>query len=203
MLRKAELPADIAETLNQQDYVVIPQALTPTATAALRHDLLAWQTAGRLQPAAIGRGQNHQLASHYRGDQTAWLTGETAIQQDWLAAMESLRRALNERLLLGLDEYECHYACYPPGSFYRRHLDSFRGNNPRRVSTVLYLNERWQHGDGGLLQIYAADQLQCEVEPHPGTLVVFLSESVPHEVTEAYRERLSIAGWLRQRSPIS
>lgn len=200
MLRKAELPAYIAEILSQQDYLVIPQALTPAATAALRQDLLAWRVAGRLQPAAIGRGNSHQLASDYRGDQTAWLTGETAIQQDWLTTMDCIRHCLNERLLLGLSEYECHYACYPPGSFYRRHLDSFRGNNPRRVSTVLYLNEHWRRDDGGLLQIYDAETLQCEVEPQPGTLVVFLSETVPHEVTEAHRERLSIAGWLRQRS---
>lgn len=33
--------------------------------------------------------------------------------------------------------------------------------------------------------------------PRAGTLVVFLSEDMPHEVLETQRERYSIAGWFR------
>ena len=36
-----------------------------------------------------------------------------------------------------------------------------------------------------------------EVRPEFGTLAVFLSEDIPHEVIPARRERFSIAGWHR------
>ncbi|NQD38388.1 2OG-Fe(II) oxygenase [Permianibacter sp. IMCC34836] len=199
MLRQPDLPALIAEQLAVDDFLVIPEAIDSAAVTALRTELLAWREHGRLQPAAVGRGTARQLSSALRTDLTAWLTGETAIQQQWLAVMAALQQALNRRLLLGLSEYEAHYACYPPGSFYKRHLDSFRGSNSRRVSTVLYLNEAWQADDGGLLQLYNCEHCIRRVVPEPGTLVIFLSDAVPHEVTDAKRERYSIAGWLRQR----
>ncbi|HEX4910390.1 MAG TPA: 2OG-Fe(II) oxygenase [Permianibacter sp.] len=200
MLRQPDLPAQIAAQLRQQDYLVIPDAIAPDAVAALRQELLQFRELGRLQPAAIGHGNGRQLATQTRSDLTCWLTGETQVQQRWLAAMEDLRQVLNQQLMLGLVEYECHYACYPPGSFYRRHLDAFRGNNARQVSTVLYLNPDWSAADGGQLCLYRDQELLETVVPQPGTLVVFLAEHVPHEVQEAHRERLSIAGWLRRRS---
>jgi len=202
MSRQPDLPTCIAAALSEQDFLVIPNALTTAAVTDLRSELLAWRSEGRLQAAAIGRCRNRQLASNQRTDLTAWLTGETTVQQEWLTTMETVRQALNQQLLLGLVEYEAHYACYPPGSFYRRHLDSFHGNNPRRVSTVLYLNEEWNERDGGLLQLYRDGKLLCRVLPEPGTFVAFLSDAVPHEVTPANRERYSIAGWLRQRETL-
>ena len=200
MLRQPDLPAEIAAQLRQRDYLVIPDAITPDTAAALRAELLQFREQGRLQPAAVGHGNDRQLATQTRSDLTCWLTGETLVQQGWLAAMEDLRQALNQQLMLGLVEYECHYACYPPGSFYRRHLDAFRGNNARQVSTVLYLNPDWSAADGGQLYLYRDQEPLETVTPLAGTLVVFLTEYVPHEVLEARRERLSIAGWLRRRS---
>ncbi len=198
MLRQPDLPVQIAEALCQQDYLVLPNALTDAGVSALRAELQDFRTAGRLQPAAVGRGQERQLASHTRSDLTCWLTGETTAQQQWLAAMATLRTVLNQRLLLGVNDYECHYACYQAGAFYRRHVDSFRGNNARQISTVLYLNDNWQEADGGLLKLYQDDRELVSVKPEAGTLVIFLSETVPHEVTEARRERFSIAGWMRR-----
>jgi len=56
--------------------------------------------------------------------------------------------------MIGLFEFECHFAHYAPGAFYRRHLDQFAGGGRRRVSTVLYLNSGWRDGDGGELRLY-------------------------------------------------
>lgn len=200
MLRQPDLPAQIAAQLRERDYLVIPGAITADAIAALRNELLQFREQGRLQPAAVGHGNARQLATQTRSDLTCWLTGETEVQQLWLATMKSLRETLNEQLMLGLVEYECHYACYSPGSFYRRHVDAFRGNDARQVSTVLYLNPDWSATDGGQLCLYREQELLETVMPHAGTLVVFLTENVPHEVLVANRERLSIAGWMRRRS---
>ncbi|MFN4292363.1 MAG: 2OG-Fe(II) oxygenase [Permianibacter sp.] len=200
MLRQPDLPAQIAAELRERDYLVIPDAITADAVAALRDELLQFREQGRLQPAAVGHGNARQLAAQTRSDLTYWLTGETQVQQGWLTAMADLRETLNQQLMLGLVEYECHYACYPPGSFYRRHVDAFRDNNARQVSTVLYLNSGWSPTDGGQLCLYREQDLLETVLPHAGTLVVFLTEYVPHEVLVANRERLSIAGWMRRRA---
>lgn len=38
------------------------------------------------------------------------------------------------------------------GDFYLKHLDSFRGNENRKLTTVFYLNENWTPADGGELK---------------------------------------------------
>jgi SM-20-related protein len=115
-----------------------------------------------------------------------------------LQQFEQLRRTLNQELLLGLFEFECHLSMYQPGARYARHLDQFRDDDRRRVSCVLYLNENWCTADGGELRIYA-DGTYRDVLPQGGTLVIFLSQQFEHEVLPAHRERYSLTGWFKLR----
>jgi SM-20-related protein len=104
--------------------------------------------------------------------------------------------------LLGLFELEAHLAVYPPGSFYRRHLDQFPGVGERTVTTILYLNQDWIQPGGGQLRLYTGpvDQRRYEeVLPLGGRLVTFLSARFLHEVLPARRDRLSITGWFKKR----
>ena len=117
----------------------------------------------------------------------------------YLNLMESLREALNRGLFLGLEDFECHFALYPPGAFYRKHVDRFRDDDRRMVSVVVYLNEGWLPEDGGQLRMYLDEERVHDVQPTGGCLVVFLSGEVPHEVLPANRERLSLTGWFRRR----
>lgn len=167
--------------------------------AALRADAAALWQADALTPAGIGRAEDHDIVRRIRRDRTLWLDGRSPVQAQWLAFAEHLRREVNRRLTLGLFAFEAHYAVYEPGGFYVRHLDSFRGARNRVLSSVLYLNEHWRREDGGLLRIFAEDseEVHAEILPEFGTLAVFLSETVPHEVTPARRDRFSIAGWHR------
>ena len=105
-----------------------------------------------------------------------------------------------------LAEYEAHYACYEPGSFYRRHVDKHGADaevgasGQRVISTVCYLNEPgWPADAGGELVLYAEGLGPLKVTPEAGTLVVFRSDTLAHEVLPAQRQRLSIAGWMRTR----
>jgi SM-20-related protein len=135
-----------------------------------------------------------------RNDRTLWLTGQSEAPFMFLSVMEQLREDLNARLFMGLFEYEAHYALYPPGGFYKKHLDSFRGARNRIVSTVTYLTPGWTESDGGHLVLYDGQddtQETARILPQAGTLAVFLSEDVPHEVLPPARERASIAGWFR------
>jgi len=72
-----------------------------------------------------------------------------AAEQSLLLGFEQLRLQLNRDLFLGLFELESHYAWYPPGAAYARHVDQPYGRSARRVSLVLYLNENWDQHAGG------------------------------------------------------
>lgn len=190
----------ILDDLARQGWTVQPLALPAPLSAALAEECRRRHAAGELSRAAIGRGNGQQLDEGIRGDHIQWLNpGEGAVTDEYLGVLDALRERLNRELFLGLEDYECHFALYPPGSFYRRHLDRFRDDDRRTVTTVCYLNDAWQPGDGGELRIELADGREHDVPPAAGTLVVFMSADFPHEVLPAGRERLSLTGWYRRR----
>lgn len=165
---------------------------------ALRGDLRDLIEHDRLHRAGIGRDRDFQLDREVRNDRVFWLNRQRPVQQRFLEQMENLRLMLNRELFLGLFEFEAHYAHYPPGGHYKRHYDSFRGGANRLVSLVAYLTENWQPGDGGELVLYGEDDaVLATIEPRAGSLALFLSEEIPHEVLPAARDRMSIAGWFR------
>ena len=111
----------------------------------------------------------------------------------------ALREAMNRGLFLGLEDFESHFALYPPGAFYLKHVDRFRDDDRRMVSAVVYLNDAWLPEHGGQLRMYLGEGVEHDVVPTGGCLVVFLSGEVPHEVLPAIRDRLSLTGWFRRR----
>lgn len=151
------------------------------------------------QRARIGRNEDTQRASEIRRDKIQWLDSDMGKPvQDYLENMEFIRREVNQALFLGLFEYEAHFAQYEVGDFYKKHLDAFRGNESRKLTTVFYMNEDWRDANGGELKVYDLnDQLIQTIAPIAGRLVVFLSEQFPHEVLPAHAKRYSIAGWFR------
>jgi len=168
------------------------------STRALREDLLRLVDAGELAPAATGRGESRALQPALRGDRTLWLDDPRcgATAGAFLATLDALRVALNERLFLGLTEAEAHYARYAPGAGYARHRDRFRDDDARVLSLVAYLNDDWNAADGGALRLHLDDGA-VDIAPLGGTAVCFRSE-LEHEVLPAARERLSIAAWFRR-----
>lgn len=187
----------MAQALLSRGYAVVDQALLQPLALQLRQRVLSLPEQA-FSPAGVGRQGDYQKNRRIRGDSIHWLNGADISELQYLAWMEALRVALNKRLFLGLFDYECHFARYPSGSYYQKHFDAFRGRSNRVLSTVFYLNPDWQPADGGHLLIYDEwDQLEARVNPALGSLVVFLSEKVPHEVTVARRMRYSVAGWFR------
>lgn len=188
------------QALHAQGYVVIADVFPPEWITAWFVYLKALEPA-RFRRAGVGRGDEHQLNRFVRGDEICWVSPADVPLQAWFQWVDELRLALNRRLFLGLFDFECHFARYPRGSFYRRHVDAFRGHQRSRVlSAVLYLTPGWQPGDGGELVLYdAADQPVTRVAPGAGRLVLFLSEQFPHEVLPTRRTRYSLTGWYRVR----
>ena len=157
----------------------------------------------RYRPAGIGREDLHQTETQVRTDDIQWLKGTTEAQSQYLDLMEQLRTCLNRELFLGLFDYECMFARYLEGAFYKTHRDAFVGERNRVLSTVLYLNPRWQESDRGQLVLYRQDETTglARILPTHNRLVLFLSEQFPHEVLPAGRSRYSLTGWFRVNSP--
>ena len=124
----------------------------------------------------------------------------SAPQQAFAERIDALRIALNRELMLGLVECESHYAVYPPGTGYTRHLDRLRDSDARVLSAVFYLNQAWRVADGGALRLHMADGSSRDIYPCAGDLLLFLSAQCEHEVLPATRDRMSIACWMRQHS---
>lgn len=188
----------IASDLRAHGFCVLDDAIPPELAAALAERVRALRAAD-FSPAGIGRAQDQMLNDFVRRDEIHWLEREDAAERGWLEWTGLLRSHLNRELLLGLFSYEAHFAHYEPGAFYKRHLDAFRGESNRVLTTVYYLNPGWQADDGGELLVYpehAPEPLAC-VLPQMGRLAVFISEEFPHEVLPAKRDRYSIAGWFR------
>ncbi|WP_020394978.1 2OG-Fe(II) oxygenase [Thiolinea disciformis] len=191
----------ITQALAEQGWLVLPKFFPTNHVQALRAQALsAWQ-AGEFHPAAIGQGANKLQNFDIRNDSVLWLEsaqGEAVAY--YLDFLEQLRLALNSELFLGVFESEAHFAVYPRASFYKKHLDNFRGRSTRLVTVITYLNHAWQAEDGGQLRLYTSNAAFIDIAPEAGSLVVFLSERFSHEVLPAQRERLSVTGWLRRRS---
>ncbi|MCC1497611.1 2OG-Fe(II) oxygenase [Alcanivorax sp. 1008] len=191
----------IVEGLLTCGFAAEPGYVSPALVRALRREVRQRDARGQFSEAAVGRHNLQQQNEFIRRDRTFWLDGSTLAQLRLLDELEQLRIEINRSLFLGLFDLEAHFALYPPGGFYRRHLDAFRGDNPRVVSVVVYLNPRWQQSHGGCLRVWPdvdAVTPLLDVAPRAGTLVCFLSERIPHEVLAAHADRISIAGWFRR-----
>lgn len=196
----------ITTDISNQGWSVCRDFVAPADIDALRARLRAWWDEGELRPAGIGRGDSFQLRSDIRTDYVRWLDFHSGGQfHDVMQRyFEPLRLAINQALMLGIFEFEAHVTVYPPGAFYRRHVDQFQDVAHRKLSAILYLNDHWQAEDGGQLRLYLpqadGSEMVHDVFPEAGTLVTFLSHEIPHEVLPTRRERLSLTGWFRTRT---
>ncbi len=199
----SEKNKQIAEELYYNGWVAIDDYLPESVWVPLlneQQDILAH---GQFRHAGVGKGENFAIKPEIRSDKVSWLDEHqlTPLQSTYWSMMEALRTQINQRCLLGLRSFESHFAMYPPGSFYIRHLDQFQQVTYRIVTVILYLNREWEEIDGGALRIYILDEQGIEQAkdffPKGGRLVCFLSGEIPHEVLPTQKERVSITGWFK------
>ena len=158
---------------------------------------------GDFAAARVGAGRTLERREDIRGDFTCWLAPPLFDPEVRLLEMlERLRLGLNRGGIPGLFDLELHYAWYPAGAGYVRHLDRPVNHDARVISLVLYLNEDWMAGDGGALRCFDGARPPRDIQPIGGRLVAFLSDGLEHAVLPARRPRLSLTGWFRGREQL-
>lgn len=189
------------ETLAQQGFVILDQFLDEDLVQGLFEECkCAWER-DEFDLAGIGAGKDFQLETRVRSNQVLWWDPHNLLpfQAKFCLVLDRLMEQLNRELFLGLQTYETHFGGYAPGTFYKKHEDSFRNRNNRRISLTFYLNRDWQAQDGGQLVLYLKDSATVSILPEWNRLVMFVSEGMPHEVLPTQRTRFLIANWFKHR----
>ena len=181
--------------ISDKDYVVIDHFFREELYAEIRSFFLS--KLPNFKEAGIGVDSDNQINSKIRGDFTYWLDRKRdANLESFWELLDEIIHMFNRYCYLSLSGYEFHLAHYPSGGHYDKHLDQFENRNNRMVSVVIYLNEGWQKGDGGELEIFEKDGSSFLVEPLAMRCVMFKSAEVPHAVIQANKSRFSLTGWL-------
>jgi hypothetical protein len=165
------------------------------------------------------------LTSQGRASPPPLLVGNLAARSQLVNTIQALRHGLEAPRSLPPDLVELSYLLYEgnQGGRYGRHVDrqQLSSYHQRSVSFLLYLGsgdgdeeeeDAWDCArDGGALRIHGPaayatgqpvtvslsgdQQVHADVTPQAGTLVVFDSATVPHEVLVTQRSRICVVGW--------
>ncbi len=201
MIHKIEIDIkNSVDDLGKNGYSICENMISPEIITLLIQELENRERTGDIKAGLVGRGEAKTIDGKQRDVLSSWIGNDTAGEKYFLDFAEQIRLSINRNLMLGLFEFESQFLHYPIGGFYKRHVDALKGNRNRIVSMVAYLNQNWSDADGGSLAIWENDQSLrpvIEVMPTAGTVVLMLSEDIPHEARSALRERRAIAGWFR------
>lgn len=189
--------SDWLSDFEKQGWAELKDFINPSTAHGIRSELHEIQVRKGFKQASIGKLDQKAIDTAQRGDFISWIdpTDSQVHTRVYLEKINELISQLNYHFYLGIRDYECHYAHYPPGTFYKKHVDRHKNGSPRRVSSVLYLNPDWVPNDGGELVIYESPEKTSRIRPLMGTLIIFLSE-LEHEVLITARDRMSITGWM-------
>ena len=195
----------VIDGLMADKYSIVDNFFSREEVLALRGSLLEKYEEDKFRKSAIGNQANEKIIEAIRGDFILWLDEDKAndAERAFFAKLNDFQEYLNRTCFMGINEKEFHYAVYPEGTFYKRHLDTFQNDSRRKLSIVCYLNdEDWQPEYGSELTIYVdenGNERSIDIYPVQGRMVVFESQVLEHEVKPVKRERLSITGWLKTR----
>jgi SM-20-related protein len=191
--------------LMEQRYSIVDNFFTTEEVAGLRTALIRRYDEEQFKKSAIGNQSNEKIIDAVRGDFILWLDEANAedAERNFFNKLSEFTQYLNRTCFMGIAKQEFHYAVYPEGTFYKRHLDTFMNDSSRKLSVVCYLNdEDWKPEYGGELTLYFEEngkEVAKNIYPLQGRLVVFESQVLEHEVKPVNKKRLSITGWLKTR----
>src|SRR5690554_2931054 len=195
----------IINDIVSQKYAIVENFFDEKEVQLLRQSLIDKHKDDAFKKAAIGNKLNATIVKTIRGDVILWMDESNAntTEKLFFDKINNLVSYLNRTCFLGILHKEFHYALYPKGTFYKRHIDTFQNDDRRKLSFVCYLNEEgWLPENGGELVLYIDEngkETEKVIYPFPGRVVIFESQIIEHEVKPVNKERMSITGWLKTR----
>jgi SM-20-related protein len=189
--------------LMEHKYSIADSFFTKEEVLALRESLQRKYEEDAFKKSAIGNQSKEKVIGEVRGDFILWLdeSNVDGAEGTFFSRINDFINYLNRTCFMGITDKEFHYAVYPEGTFYKRHLDTFQNDSRRKLSIVCYLNdEDWKPEYGGELAIYFENQPPLDIYPLQGRMVIFESQVLEHEVKPVKKKRLSITGWLKTRA---
>lgn len=163
-----------------------------------------------------------QKMAGVRSDKICWVNYEGLDREKQPGLLELFKKMisipfeLNKKCSLYLQASgSFQLASYPKEAFYKKHMDGgydSKLNNGRKVTAIFYANQDWTSSDGGQLRLYKRrpnpfqlekgasepeeDEMEHDVNPVGGRLVLFRSRDIPHEVLPTGRKRFAVSLWL-------
>ena len=150
---------------------------------------------GLFKPATIGKGKLKKRITDIRSDSIFWIDDFSTPQGKVIFHIfDGLSEIIRKEFYQPVKRFECHFAKYEPGCFYKLHKDRHKEKPGRLVTCVLYL--KGDLGQSGELILYDENLKPIRIQPEPGRIVLFDS-SLEHEVLVTQSNRWSLTGWLR------
>lgn len=194
----------IIQDLEEKQWSQVDLLFTKELSEDLHQDILNLDKENCFIPANTGSGKNLLRNGAVRGDHIFWLNeklpGFHQCQNNIFSVLKLLKTNFNQKFYLNIRNLEFHYALYPAGAHYDKHLDQHKGQNQRTITFVHYLNPLWKISDGGRLLIYDPEnpeKVLLTVEPLFGRTILFFSDVFQHEVEVSSQKRMSFTGWFR------
>lgn len=154
---------------------------------------------GYLKSARIGHSK---IANQtIRGDWHYWIDSFPEQLSPLQNLIYSVMGSLKVYFRVSLKCEEQQLTFYPAGTGYQKHWDNSNNSNSRLFTFILYLNSNWLPTDKGELVLFPDEKnslLDLKIIlPKNGTLVLFKSSTIPHEVNTTNRTRWAISGWFK------
>lgn len=152
-----------------------------------------------LKVAEIGNKTQKQLDKSIRKSLIHWIDySQDVVEVKKLNHFyHEISKVMSQAFFLSLKRHETQIAFYRKGDFYKKHKDQLQSTKHRQMTVILCLNNC---EDGGELILYNRDdksKIDCIVKPQQGTLIVFFSAHIYHEVKETNSKRVTLTTWLR------
>ncbi|EEH59331.1 uncharacterized protein MICPUCDRAFT_38436 [Micromonas pusilla CCMP1545] len=215
----SDLADHLTEGLNAVGWATAP-FMTSDAVALAREEIK--NVAPFYTPGEVWLGKSSATGAQIavksiRGDRIFWMVPEQ-IEMGGFVVFREMLRAIDDLVLDQLsrraparlgglsDRTHAMLAEYPGrGSRFVRHVDN-TGKDGRRLTVLCYLNEDWDGKNGGHLKVYDRDGngdgdgdrgggRVTSVTPAGGTLAMFYSDEIPHEVLPSHATRHSFTVW--------
>lgn len=153
--------------------------------------------------ASIGRNSTKIKDWNIRKSSFTWVQDSEGLAgiREFNLILQELMLSMNHYFFLSLKHFESQVAYYTQNDFYKTHLDQFNQNTRRQVTCILYLNDCPSGGELVLYQKGSQDLIAQVIAPKRGTLVVFFSGHIYHEVKRVETPRFSLSTWFRDDEP--